>query len=191
MFMINKIYVLLCIICRALHLRLIAAHFVGFLIDVVFGHKSVLAIAWFAHHALKTSLWIQVQKSKGVLDQSFFNSIVQIGVCLETWHLVYFNQLRRQSLVNHHVEAEDLETDLVVQVVRLATAVQMVDVWLRNAHRLHYNVLNLLLHQINSFFAFFFNKQLENGLITSLRSFSVITCILLKLRCIFINSVVG
>ena len=56
-------------------------------------------------------------------------------------------------MAQHNVEAEDLKAQAVLNVVWLARTVEMVDVRLGQAHRLHDYLIDLVLHSVHGFWA--------------------------------------
>jgi hypothetical protein len=51
-------------------------------------------------------------------------------------------------VVKHDVKAKDLETKTVFDVIRLTGAKQVVNMWLSQTHRLHYDLIDLVKHSL-------------------------------------------
>ena len=73
-------------------------------------------------------------------------------------------------MVDHDVEAEDLETKTVFDVVGLARPVQVMDVRLGQAHRLHYDLIDLVEHPLLGLEAVVMSNLVKHELIRALTS---------------------
>lgn len=64
-----------------------------------------------------------VQQVKGVPNQVELDTLVEGAVCSETGQVIHFDEPRFQLLIDHDVQAKDLETHRVFEVVWLAGSV--------------------------------------------------------------------
>ena len=90
------------------------------------------------------SLLAEIQQLEGILDDVLFDFVIEGGVGGEGRRLVDFDEPGPEVLVDHDVEAEDLEAHRVIVVVRLARAVDVSHVWLPNDDRFDDDVLDAL-----------------------------------------------
>ena len=104
--------------------------------------------------------------------------MIEGRICGERWHLIHFEEVRSEVLVQHDVEAQELKTNLVHQVVGLARAVQVVHVRLRNAHRFDYDVVDLLFTLINDFLSMNITEHLHHSGIAALAAHVVFVLVL-------------
>lgn len=91
--------------------------------------------------------------SDEVYDQASLDLDVQWGVRRQRWHLVDLDQVWRVLVINHDIEAQNLKTQTVLNIVRLATVVVVLHHWLRQAQSLQYDVVYLFLDELHRFFA--------------------------------------
>ncbi len=65
----------------------------------------------------------QIEQIDSVVDELGLDSLIQARVSLETGGLVDFNEPRLTVFVNHDIKAQNLKTELVLQVIRLTRLV--------------------------------------------------------------------
>ena len=83
------------------------------------------------------------------MDHTLLDLVVEGTVRLKRRHLVDFDERRLQFVINHDVESQDLKAHAILNVVRLARTVQMVNVRLRQAERLDYDLIDLVLYSFH------------------------------------------
>lgn len=89
-----------------------------------------------------SSFRTEVQDSDGIVNNSEFYFVVKWAICGERRHLVDFDKRWLKFVINHDVEAEDLETERIVHIIGVACFEQMIHMRLRHTQGLHDNVVN-------------------------------------------------
>ena len=107
------------------------------------GHHPLLVLLVAEADVVLSPLLAHVEHLDGVSENILLHFVVERRVCREGRRLVYFDQPGPEVLVDHDVEAEDLEAHRVVDAFGLADPVHVVHVRLANDYRLHYDVLDL------------------------------------------------
>ena len=85
----------------------------------------------------------QIEQFDCVGNKFGFDALVQARLCLETRRLIHLNQVRFRLAVQQNVKAENLETQLAFEVVRLTRFVGVVQRGVRRDYSLHNNVAYL------------------------------------------------
>lgn len=88
---------------------------------------------------------IDVHEHQSVLDQVELDKVVQGRISRKTGRVVDLQHVGVQTLVNHHIDAQDMEAHVAVLVVGLGELVLVADQGLPDHHRLHQHVVQLLL----------------------------------------------
>ena len=92
--------------------------------------KSLFLVFNLLQHNLIAFPPAKTQQNDAVTNYTLLNFEVKWRICRKTRHLIHFEQIRSQILINHHVKAQYLKTHLVPVIVRLARPEQVVDMWL-------------------------------------------------------------
>jgi len=100
----------------------------------------------------------KTQQVDAFTNDTLLNFVVERRISRKARHLINLEQIRSQLLINHHVEAQDLEAHLVPSIVRLARPEQVVNMWLGYTHCLDDDGVDLLLHEVNFTVAMFLSE---------------------------------
>lgn len=112
---------------------------------------------WLLHHSFIKFVFLfdliaifpghaQVESLQTIYDEAPLDFIIESGISAERGHLVDLDEPRLQLAVQHHVEAQDLETKLVLYVLGLATPNEMPDVRLNHTNALQNYIVDVLLN---------------------------------------------
>lgn len=100
---------------------------------------------------LLLALSTKIEQVQSVSDQLRLDALIEARVSLEAGRLVHLDEPRFAILINQHIEAQDLEAQLVLQIIWLTRLVQMGQTGLRHNQRLYDNFVDLLLHLLVRF----------------------------------------
>jgi hypothetical protein len=87
--------------------------------------RSLLEVLPLSFDVITLPLVAQVEQFQRVFHQLEFDGLVERAVCAETGSVVHFDYPGIQLVVEHDVEAQDLEAELILNVLWLAAAIQM------------------------------------------------------------------
>lgn len=108
------------------------------------------------------------------MDNALLNFHVQRAISGKTGHLVDFDEIGAQLVVNHNVKTQNLKAYTVFVVVRLTRTEQVQNVRLRQTHRFHYDVINPLPNLFHLFNPKVFFDFLEHPQVGSLTSHPIL-----------------
>lgn len=120
----------------------------GDFVGVAFQESPLQLLFLLIFQAVAT-LHTQVKKRNAVVDHPLLDLVVKRTVRLKRRHLVDFDEGRLQFVIYHDVESQNLEAHAILNVVWLARTVQMVNVRLRQAERLDYDLIDLVLYSFH------------------------------------------
>ena len=143
-------------------------------------------------HSVST-LDAQVEDRDAIVDHSVLDFVIERAVSLEGRHLIHLDQGRFELMIKHDVEAENLEALTVLNVVWLARAEQMMHMRLRQTHRLHNDLIDLIEDPVLGHEAVVARYLLEDKLVGALTPhiISILVLVLHEVARLLIDGVVG
>ena len=100
-----------------------------FLLDIQFHRfprqNPLLKCLFLLIQVLPFPLRVQIQQSHGVLHKFALDFLIKHAFCRQTRSMVHLDEPRLEICVHHDIEAQYLKTELIFDIVRLTTAIQV------------------------------------------------------------------